>query len=135
MKLDHDDKELTHELLQLKCSFSDVEQVNGMSGKIDRSSLKVRDFLNRPFSICCVLMIAREVCGIFTMISYASIIFAKSGSSLSPGISSIVIGVIQVIGTYVATMFIDRLGRKVIFFCRFDLIEMLTCLLSMSNRY
>lgn len=73
-----------------------------------------RDFLNRPFSICCVLMFAHELCGVFTMTSYASMIFAKSGSTISPGISSIVVGAIQVAGSYVSTLFVDRLGRKVL---------------------
>lgn len=47
------------------------------------------------------------------MMSYASIIFAQSGSSLSPTISAIIVGVIQFIGSYVSTMLVDRLGRRV----------------------
>lgn len=75
--------------------------------------LTLSDFVNRPFAIGCILMLAHEFCGGFTMCSYAGMIFAKSGSTMSPGISSIIVGAIQFIGSYVSTMLIDRLGRKV----------------------
>lgn len=39
-------------------------------------------------------------------------IFEISGSSLSPDMGSIIIGVIQVIGSYMSTILIDRLGRR-----------------------
>lgn len=76
-------------------------------------SLNLSDFLNRPFAICCILMAAHEVNGVFTMISYTGVIFSKSGSALSPGVSSIIVGVIQLMGAYIATLLCDRLGRKV----------------------
>lgn len=46
------------------------------------------------------------------MLSYSSIIFMESGSTLSPNMSSIVIGFIQLVASYVATILIDRAGRK-----------------------
>lgn len=78
-----------------------------------QSPLSVGDFLNRPFAIGCILMTAHELCGGFTMCSYASIIFAKSGSTMSPTVSSIIVGAIQFLGSYVSTVLVDRLGRKV----------------------
>lgn len=75
--------------------------------------LSFDDFMNRPFAIGCVLMVAHELCGGFTMCSYASIIFAKSGSKMSPTVSSIIVGAIQFLGSYVSTVLVDRLGRKV----------------------
>lgn len=75
--------------------------------------LSLGDFMNRPFAIGCILMVAHELCGGFTMCSYASIIFAESGSKLSPTISSIIVGAIQFMGSYVSTVLVDRLGRKV----------------------
>lgn len=76
-----------------------------------------RDFVNRSFAIGCMLMWAHEFCGTFTMCSYAGMIFAKSGSAMSPTVSSMIVGAIQFIGSYVSTMLVDRLGRKVIFLC------------------
>lgn len=48
------------------------------------------------------------------MINYTGKIFADSGSKLPPNESAVVVGVIQLIGTYVSTLFVDRVGRKVI---------------------
>lgn len=78
------------------------------------SPLSLRDFVNRPFAIGCIIMVAHELNGGFTMCSYAGMIFAKSGSTLSPGISSIIVAAIQLVGCYVSTILIDRAGRKVI---------------------
>lgn len=75
--------------------------------------LALRDFLNRPFAIGCIVMVAHEFCGGFTMCSYAAMIFAKSGSNMSPGIGGIIVGAIQFLGSYVSVILIDRLGRKV----------------------
>lgn len=106
------DPMLQHELSKLKCAYTEVKSKDPEIAP--DTSLKISDFMNRPFAICCILMVAHELDGEFTMISYAGIIFSKSGSSLfSPGISSIIVTFIQLIGTYVSSLFIDRLGRKV----------------------
>lgn len=55
-----------------------------------------------------------EFCGVFTMLNYTATIFRESGSSISPNLSSIIVGVIQLLGTYVATFLVDRLGRKIL---------------------
>ncbi|XP_017966707.2 facilitated trehalose transporter Tret1 [Drosophila navojoa] len=41
-------------------------------------------------------------------------IFEKSGSSLPPTVSAIVVGVIQLVGSYVSTLLVERAGRKVL---------------------
>lgn len=71
-------------------------------------------------------MVAHELNGVFTMVSYASVIFSKAGSSLSPGMSSIIVAAIQMLGAYVSSLLIERLGRKVrngFIFC-FKLFQM-----------
>lgn len=106
------DPMLQHELSKLTCAYTEVKSKD--SEIPTDASLKISDFINRPFAICCILMLAHELDGEFTMISFASVIFSKSGSSLfSPGMSSIIVTFIQLIGTYVSSLFIDRLGRKV----------------------
>lgn len=49
------------------------------------------------------------------MLNYAGQIFKDSGSHLSPNLSAIVIGVIQLVGTFTPTILVDRVGRKVRF--------------------
>lgn len=58
-------------------------------------------------------MVTHDFCGAFTMIQYTGKIFADSGSELPPNESAVIVGVIQLIGTYVSTLFVDRVGRKV----------------------
>lgn len=46
------------------------------------------------------------------MMSFTATIFAESGSTMSPNVSSIVVGVIQIIGSMFPTLLVDRIGRK-----------------------
>lgn len=41
-------------------------------------------------------------------------IFESAGSSLSPTISAIIVGLIQLVGTYVSTVLVERAGRKLL---------------------
>lgn len=60
------------------------------------------------------LIILNQFCGCFAMLSYSASIFTESGSTLTPNQSSIVIGIIQCLGAYSSTMFVDKAGRKVL---------------------
>lgn len=105
-----ENKSFQHELAKLKGLHS-INQERQTSAK---PATTIRDFKCRSFAIGCVLMLAHEFCGIFTMCNYAGMIFAKSGSSMSPTVSAMIVGAIQFVGCYVSTMLVDRLGRKVI---------------------
>lgn len=48
------------------------------------------------------------------MINYTATIFAESGSSMTPNMSAIIVGIIQCIGAYCATVLVDKAGRKVL---------------------
>lgn len=50
--------------------------------------------------------------GVYALLSYASMVFHSAGSSLSPNVSAIIVGAIQVVGVYVSTLLVDRAGRK-----------------------
>lgn len=62
------------------------------------------------------LVLVQEFCGAFAMINYTATIFAESGSNISPNLSAIIVGFIQLMGTIAATQLIDRAGRKVNWF-------------------
>lgn len=55
-----------------------------------------------------------EFCGVFTMLNYTASIFRQSGSTISPEFSAIIVGLIQLFGTFFSTFFVDRLGRKIL---------------------
>ena len=46
------------------------------------------------------------------MITFTATIFKEAGSSLSPIASSIIVGIIQIIGSMFATVLVERCGRK-----------------------
>lgn len=48
------------------------------------------------------------------MLNYTALIFEKSGSSLSPTVSAIIVGFIQLVGSYVSTLLVERAGRKLL---------------------
>lgn len=48
------------------------------------------------------------------MLNYTATIFKESGSNLTPNMSAIVIGTIQVIGTIISTSLVEKAGRKVL---------------------
>ncbi len=48
------------------------------------------------------------------MLNYTASIFAESGSSLSPNVSSIIVGAIQMCGCYLSTVLVERSGRKLL---------------------
>lgn len=72
-----------------------------------------------------VLVTLNQFCGCFAMINYTATIFKDSGSNLSPNMSAIVVGTIQLIGAYCSTVLVDRAGRKVNQFIMIDFFPLL----------
>jgi len=74
------------------------------------------EFLSRPARKVLIigvgLMYLEQFSGVFALLFYVATIFERSGSSLSPTQSSIVVGVIQLVGAWCSTMFVDKAGRR-----------------------
>ncbi|KAK5641985.1 hypothetical protein RI129_008152 [Pyrocoelia pectoralis] len=64
--------------------------------------------------VCFSLMFFQQASGINAVIFYTSDIFKSSGSSLNPEIATIIVGVIQTISTFVSSLIIDKLGRRIL---------------------
>ncbi|CAG9796661.1 unnamed protein product [Diatraea saccharalis] len=62
------------------------------------------------------LMIFQQLSGINAIIFYAEEIFLMAGSSIDKNLSSIIIGIVNFISTFIATVLIDRLGRKMLLY-------------------
>lgn len=60
------------------------------------------------------LMFLEQFSGVFALLFFVSSVFEYSGSSLSPNESSIIVGVIQLIGAYCSTMLVDKAGRRIL---------------------
>lgn len=57
-------------------------------------------------------MALNQFCGVFAMMNFTATIFAESGSNLSPNLSAIIVGGIQIIGSMFPPLLVDRIGRK-----------------------
>lgn len=89
----------------------------GGKSKMENGSFDWSDITRNPgrraMTIGIVLVLLNQFCGCTAMLNYTAHIFKEAGSNLSPNMSSIIVGVIQLIGSYVATILVDRAGRKV----------------------
>lgn len=79
----------------------------------------------RSLWICPFLIAVHQFSGSFAISNYAETIFRKSGSTVDPCVSPIVMASVQMFGTYAASQLMDRLGRKVLL-----LVSMVGCLLA-----
>lgn len=61
-----------------------------------------------------MLQFLEQFSGLFGLLFFVSKIFEYSGSSISPNASSIIVGIIQIIGCYCSTLLVDRAGRKIL---------------------
>lgn len=72
------------------------------------------------------LMLFQQLSGVNAVIFYTADIFKASGSSLDENVCSIIVGVVQVVMTYVATLLVDRAGRRILLLI--SSVVMCTCL-------
>lgn len=112
LKKDRDYELLQSEMDKLK---STIDGSN--NDKSSDNSIKLSDITSGPgrnaMIIGIILAGINQLSGCFAMLQYTATIFQEAGSSMSPNMSAIVVGVIQLLGSYVATIAVDRAGRKV----------------------
>lgn len=68
----------------------------------------------RGYGMALVIVIANQFSGVFTMVNYMTDIFARSGSTMDPNTSTIIIGSVQLLGAYVSTLVCDVIGRRIL---------------------
>lgn len=90
-----------------------VQNLIGTNGNLYLLSVTTRAG-RKALLIGMALICMHEFCGVFTMLNYTATIFRDSGSSISPDYSAIIVGAIQLLGTYIVTFLVDRLGRKIL---------------------
>lgn len=93
---------------------------NGLMQLLRRNNLK-------PLSVSLGLMFFQQFSGINAVIFYAEKIFIYAGSTLPSSVCTIILGIVNFIATFVATVLIDRLGRKVrMVFQKFQIFSFFT---------
>ncbi|KAG8037751.1 hypothetical protein G9C98_005962 [Cotesia typhae] len=110
MWLKNDDKSAAdRELLRLQSLVkenSDVSKAVGLRDLIrDKATIK-------GLVIAIALLSGQQTCGISAMLTYTAMIFEMAGSSLSPNSATIVVGAIQLFGSWLSTMLMERAGRR-----------------------
>ncbi|VVC25777.1 Hypothetical protein CINCED_3A020911 [Cinara cedri] len=63
------------------------------------------------------VMLLQQFTGCNAVIFYATFIFKEAGSAMEPNTSTIIVGLMSVIATYISTLVVDRLGRKILLLC------------------
>lgn len=85
-----------------------------------RTDSNFKDFFKKahikPLFISLGLMIFQQMSGINAVIFYTTKIFTMSGSSIPPHLCTIIVGIVNFISTFIATVLIDKLGRKVLLY-------------------
>uniref|UniRef100_A0A182XZR5 Major facilitator superfamily (MFS) profile domain-containing protein n=1 Tax=Anopheles stephensi TaxID=30069 RepID=A0A182XZR5_ANOST len=97
--------------------FKDIHNVGPLKKK-DSNQIHIKDFLTRsrwkPILICVIVIMFPAGSGSIPLITYTATIFQESQSNLSPAMSSIVVATLQLIGSYVSTMTVEKAGRRVL---------------------
>lgn len=68
----------------------------------------------KPTLILLGLMLFQQLSGINAVIFYTVEIFEDAGSDMDSNLSAIIIGIVQVVATFAAVMFVDRAGRRIL---------------------
>lgn len=68
----------------------------------------------KVLAIGSMLQFLEQFSGLFGLLFFVSTIFKYSGSNISPNASSIIVGIIQLVGCYCSTLLVDRAGRKIL---------------------
>lgn len=64
--------------------------------------------------ICYALMVFQQLSGINAVLFNTSKIFSAGGAAIDASVSTILIGVVQVIATFVSSLVVDKLGRRIL---------------------
>lgn len=95
----------------------ELEELYAENAEIKNNSLNIIDLLKkratkRALMISLCLMFFVQMSGINAVIFYTGFIFEKSDTGIDATLAAAIVGAMQVIATFSASMVIDRLGRR-----------------------
>lgn len=88
---------------------SEKDMQNGLSELLKPSHIK-------PILISLGLMFFQQMSGINAVIFYTVQIFKDAGSTIDENISTIIVGIVNFLSTFIAAVVIDKLGRKMLLY-------------------
>ncbi len=94
----------------------EIAAVKGVLGQEEgRFSELFHERFRRPLVIAAVLMAVSQFCGINAIMYYSTKIFTTAGVGIKDAfMSSVIIGLVNVLFTFVAVAFVDRAGRRLL---------------------
>lgn len=103
-------------------SYNCDDEIKVIKDALDQdASIKISFFeaMGTPASkkalfICFGLMFFQQMSGVNAVIFYTKDIFEAAGSTLASSTATIIVGVVQVIATFISSVFVDRFGRKIL---------------------
>lgn len=102
---------VSEELSQMTAS---VQQTQAEGAKVPLLSLLRSRGSLRAILITVVLNSNQQLSGIFALLFFTVFIFQESGSDVSPNVACIIVGVLQLIGTVLSCILVERCGRRVL---------------------
>ncbi|KAL7032244.1 hypothetical protein ACKWTF_007259 [Chironomus riparius] len=100
------------EILQIAKKVEENE--NTKKSSLFVNELKLRS-TQKALYFGIVLVLVNQLCGCFAFINYTSDIFLKSGSTLSPSLSAIIVAIIQLIGSGASVFLTEKISRKLLY--------------------
>ncbi|XP_071549837.1 trehalose transporter 1-like protein [Panulirus ornatus] len=102
------DYNIQTELDMMRESIEDARQ--------NKTSIRdlLKPYILKPLMISLSLMFFQQFSGVNPVLFNLTTIFSDSGSSISDDVSSISIGAVQVVATFLAALLMDRAGRKLL---------------------
>lgn len=84
---------------------------------ITRNRVGFLTALNKPATkrglmICLLLLLFTQLSGINAVIFYTSFIFDAANTGIESSLATIIVGVMQVVATFIASLMVDSLGRR-----------------------
>lgn len=104
----------TEKLFQFAIPWLELKAVHNLINSIFHFSSLVNAVTKPAKKVLLIgvfLMFLEQFSGVFALLFFVSTIFEYSGSTMSPNASSIIVGVIQLLGAYCSTQFVDKVGR------------------------
>lgn len=75
------------------------------------------------------LMFFQQMSGINAVIFYTGFIFEKANTGIKGSLATIIVGVMQVIATFVSSMIVDKLGRRILLLLSVSVMALCTIVL------
>ena len=117
--------DITQEIIKMEESTKDSKAILNLG---IRAILSNNTYLS-PLCISLMLMLLQQFSGIKVISSYIVQIFQNAGSKFDANICSIVVGVIQVTGTSISVLVVDKLGRRRLLILSEMFISIACCML------